>query len=366
MKAGELQALRDLASDVADCVLPRLIVPPPAERDVSLQARLFESAQVPEIATALAAHWPGRPVLVESTHLLDEFGRDRIDSWLPKMFERARASRVDATPLVQFRDLLAPEATGAYRGAIDRGAKLQLGLVITADEVDDQESLARALDALGALGLSPEQCLVIADFRNSDLSLPDLVAPIIAAALDRLQTAAQWQQIIFQGTNFPEKNPAEPGSHSLVPRNEWLAWQRAVAFDPETAEHLLFGDYAADCAKIEFGGGGGAAIRHYRYTTKDAWLVQRAAKQGRDEDAMRGVCKAILARGHFAGREFSSADDYIFRTAHGRAGPGNAKEWRAVNTLHHITQVVRDVGRVRGRLFTQRRLEPLPEQVRLF
>jgi hypothetical protein len=33
MKAGELEGLRQLAADVADCILPRLIVPPSSERD---------------------------------------------------------------------------------------------------------------------------------------------------------------------------------------------------------------------------------------------------------------------------------------------------------------------------------------------
>ena len=41
MKAGELQGVRDLASDVADGTLPRLIVPPMGDRDDSLQLKLY-------------------------------------------------------------------------------------------------------------------------------------------------------------------------------------------------------------------------------------------------------------------------------------------------------------------------------------
>jgi hypothetical protein len=296
---------------------------------------------------------------------MDEFGRERLGLWLPKMFERARAARVQAVPLVQLRDLLEMGPAG-YRPAIDQSAALQFGVAISSGALDDHESMARAMEMLASMGLTPERCLVVADFHDADLSMPEVVAPIIGAALEGLRASAQWQQIIFQGTNFPETNPAEPGSYSLVPRSEWLAWKKAVAFDPETADLLMFGDYAADCARIAFGGSGGAAIRHYRYATSDSWLVQRGPKGGKDGAIMRAVCAAILASGKFAGADFSSADDYIFKTAHGGAGPGNAKDWRAVNTTHHITRVVRDVGRVKGRQFMQGTAAPLSVQPVLF
>jgi hypothetical protein len=216
------------------------------------------------------------------------------------------------------------------------------------------------------LGLAPEDCLVIADFHDADFANAERVAPVIAGVLEMLQASAPWQQIVFQGTNFPEKNPAEPGLHAMVPRNEWIAWQQAVRFDPQTADHMIFGDYAADCAKIAFKGGGGAPpIRHYRYATPRAWRVQRGTDQGTCSAIMRKVCENILASGDFAGRTFSSADDYIFRTANNAGGPGRATDWRAVNTTHHITRVVTDLGMIRGVRFTRAVVDALDEQMRL-
>lgn len=365
MKAGELQGLRDLASDIADGTLPRMIVPPMAERDESLQPSLFVSEGLPDISAPLAAHWSGRDVLIEPTYLLDEFGRDKLGLWLPKMFERARAARTKPIPLMQLRDLLSVDAA-AVAASVDFSAQIQFGLVISSGDIGDNEALVRAMDVLDGIGLTFGQCVVIVDFHDADLSLPDVVAPIIGGALEDLRSAAPWRHVIFQGTNFPEKNPAEPASSFLVARNEWIAWKQAVAFDPDTADYLLFGDYAADNARLIFGAkGGGPAIRHYRYTIEDAWHVQRGADSGKHEDVMQNVCQGILDGGHFAGREFSSADDYIFLTAQKRAGPGNSTVWRAINTTHHITRVVRDVGAVRGVTFARRRIEPLVEQFRL-
>ena len=211
-----------------------------------------------------------------------------------------------------------------------------------------RDALLPLLDHLDAMGLSPADCAVIADFADTEFSQPEIVAPIIGGALDLLQDLGLWRLVVFQGTNYPARNPADAGGSSTVSRTEWIAWRQAVRFDPATAEHMIFGDYAADCATMTFGTGGGRAFRHYRYATPEAWLVQRGTDGGTDAAVMRDVCRRILDSGHFAGRTFSSADEYIFRTAHSEAGPGNATIWRAVNTTHHITRVVVDIGRVRG------------------
>ena len=354
-----------MAADVAASVLPRLIVPPAGERDDTIQPQLFEGRSLPDISAPLNGHWRGREVLVEATHLAAELNRDDIGQWLPGMFGRARASGGLPVPLVQMRDLISDDPAG-YRACIDRSADLQFGIVISSSDIDDHEVLAKTLGALTSLGLSAQNCLVIADFHDADLSVPGIVAPIIGAALEQLQVLAPWKQVVFQGTNYPEKNPADEKLSCLVSRSEWNAWKQAVAFDPSTADHLLFGDYAADCATLAFGKGGASPIRHYRYTTPNDWYVARGASSGTHDEVMREVCQRILDSGHFAGREFSSADDFIFLTAKGEAGPGNATTWRAINTTHHITRVVADVGHVRGRTFAPRVARPLVVQNEMF
>lgn len=365
MKAGELQGLRGLAADVAAGVLPRLIVPPAGERDDTTQPQLFEGRSLPDIGSPLNSHWRGRQVLVEATHLVAEHNRDDTEQWLPNMFNRARASGSLPIPLVQMRDLISDDL-GGYRACIDRSADLQFGIVISSSDIDDKEALAKTVGTLNSLGLSAQNCLIIADFHDADLSVPGIVAPIIGAALEALQLLAPWKQVVFQGTNYPDKNPADEKLSCLVPRSEWSAWNQAVAFDPSTAKHLLFGDYAADCATLSFGKGGGSPIRHYRYTTPDDWYVARGASSGTHDEVMREVCQRILDSGHFTGREFSSADDFIFLTAKGQAGPGSATTWRAINTTHHITRVVVDVGIVRGRTFAPRVARPIVVQDELF
>lgn len=363
MKGGELIGLRDLASDVADRVLPRLIVPPPADRDNDLQAQLFATESFPDISASLSGHWR-RPVLVDAAYLLDEFGRDRMGIWLPKMFEKARRSDSRPIPLVSIDDLVVGDLA-AYRSSVDSGADLKFGIVMSSGQVTDAELVKRALGSLAAMGLQADDCLIISDFHDSDFSSPDVVAPIIGEVLQTLQAAGRWQQIAFQGTNFPDHNPADADSYSMVPRNEWIAWCRAVAFDRDTAQHMIFGDYAADCSKMNFGASGGAAIRHYRYATPNAWLVQRGAAEGSHMRAMRAVCEAIVASGSFAGQDFSVADEHIYDMARGMGRCGAAREWRATNTAHHITRVVVDIGQIRGAPIGRKQIHATPEQMSL-
>lgn len=362
-KGGELAGLLDLEPEIAERVRPRLIVPPPSERDNEFQASLLASGTFPDVSRILAGHWR-RSAFVDATYLMDEFGRDQLGHWFPLMFERARAAGAHPIPLVSLRDLLRGDPK-EYSAAVDSTEELKFGLVVSSGDLTDSELVKRGLGALEQLGLSPDDCAIIADFHDSDFSDPALVAPVIEGVLETLRTEALWRQVIFQGTNFPEKNPAEPNSYSLVPRNEWIAWRRAVTFDPETADQMIFGDYAADCAKINFGQSGGRAIRHYRYAIPNAWLVQRGADQGSHRSTMRQVCKAIVSSGKFCGRDFSVADEHIYQMSRDSDRSGTARDWRATNITHHVTMIVTDLGEIRGIRFARRTVSSSGEQMSL-
>ncbi len=363
-RQGELMGLRDLAPDVAERILPRTIIPPRAERDEELQRSLMQIEDVPTPGTFLARFWQHRDLLLDPTYLIQDFGRERMAYWLPKMFEHARQAGVQAIPLISFQELL-KELAFAHRAACADGA-IKLAVRISSGDMIGSELREHLLAALDWLHLSPSDCALIVDFSDAEFGQPELVSGVIQGSLEYLQELGLWRNIIFQGSNYPEKNPALDNSSQLVPRNEWKAWSAAVDFDPATGEHLIFGDYGADCSNMTFGGKGAMAIRHLRYATPDSWLVQRGYPTGSTEGAMRDICKKILESGVFAGREFSSADEFIYLCAKGFTGPGQPWKWRAINTTHHITRVVTDVGRVRKLQFAPVAVSELVEQPFMF
>jgi hypothetical protein len=346
MKAGEVEGLRQLAAEVADCILPRLIIPPSSERDEAIRLPLHLD-RMPDIPQPLATAWRRRPALIDATYIIDEFGRERLDDWLPPMFERARSREVRAIPIALLSDISG--AAAGFRASISRKEAIKFGIRVRSDEMVGPEFPAAMVKALLHLGLTAAECVVVADFGESDFEDPAIVAPIIDGSLETLQELGRWQHIIFQGSNYPIKNPAPDGGVTVWPRNEWKAWRLAVKFDPSTAEHMIFGDYAADCSKIEFGDSARKPIPHLRYAAGGNWRIQRGEKQGTYQDSMHLVYASVARSSDFAGASFSQADAYIARAAASPAAPhGNPTTWRQLNTTHHITKVVNDIATVRG------------------
>ena len=326
--------------------MPRLIVPPSGERDEATPLPLHLD-RMPDIAPLLAGVWRRRPVLIDATYIIGEFGRERLDDWLPPMFERARSREVRAIPLALLSDI--SEAAAGFRASISGDEAIKFGIRVRFDQMVGPEFPTAMAEALRNLGLTATECVVVADFGESDFADPAIVAPIIRGSLETLQELGHWQHIIFQGSNYPDTNPAPDGGVRFCPRNEWRAWRLAVKFDPSTAEHMIFGDYAADCSKIEFGDSAGKPISHLRYTAGENWRVQRGEKQGTSRDSMHQVYASIVRSSDFAGASFSQADAYISRAAASLAAPhGSPTTWRQLNTTHHITQVVNDIATVRG------------------
>jgi len=349
MKKGELEGLRILKGDVADCIIPLLIVPPLKERDSGSQEALFPlSEEIPDVGGILSKYWPRRLTFIDPRALFKEYGIEKAVNWLPDIFKRARNLDVLAIPAASLIDL---EKVGvsAFRDSLPENYALKFGLRIQSGDMTDPNLNERVQSVLSKMGLSPAECSAIADFSDADLSDHSFVAPIIRAALEQLQDVGQWQFIVFQGTHYPESNPAKPGQTISHPRNEWLAWKEAVKFDPSTAEHMIFGDFAADSAKMDFGGQGGRPIPHCRYTTDSHWLVVRGSETGSTHEIMKDVFKRVVDSGKFSGPSFSEADAYIDKVARSNSdSAGNASTWRQVNTTHHITHVVADIAKVRG------------------
>ena len=364
LKTGETRGLRDLTPTIADFVRPRLIVPPSKERSPN-ELLFSDLSKTPDVSRCLSETWIGRPAMLDTTYIMEEFGRECAIDWLPPLLKSSRSRGIPLIPCGTVGNIVA--LRDAFGQSIDRHAETKMSIVVQLSDIDDPELSKRLTSVPRSLELKPEDCTVIADFTGSDFSDPVIAAPVVQFTLEMLQDHSPWHSIIFQGSHYPETNPApKDGGNMCWARNEWHAWCLAVGFERNTPSNMIFGDYAADCSKIDFGANFGRAIEHIRYAAGSEWLVERSAPKGSTRARMHGVYGNVVESGKFCGRGFSSADAYIEDAANDIAAPhGDAKTWRQLNTTHHITHVVNDIAMVRG-IHIERRVEEPQRQTSLF
>lgn len=363
-KQGECNALKSLAPEIRDHLCPRLILPPPKESVDDGEAAPTPDGFAYVSGKALGQFWPGRICFLEPRFLLKEFGGDGASVWLPRLFQVARMYNAQPVPLASLDEAVGPAADG-LKAAIDVTANTKMSFrVCFADLTDDLPS--RITEALEKQGVRSENCVVFLDFADADLSEPSTISEFISGAMLTLQELGVWKRIVFQGTNFPEKNPGVVGKLVQVKRTEWQAWSDLVKVEPAAFQGIAFGDYSADSAKFQFGGSGGVPIRHLRYCGTGTWLISRGDAAITQNAAMRNAAQKIVGSEHFMGRTFSSFDEHIYQMSNGMVGCGGAALWRELNIGHHITKVMYDLAAMYKLKLQLSEISKAPEQFALF
>lgn len=364
-KKGELFGLTMIRSDVASKVLPRLIVPPSSERNPD-QDVLFGGVGFPAIAETLSDYWYGKSALVDPSHVLDEFGGAAMSTWFVNAIRHADAKGVQILPCIEF-ERLTGEVRAAFIKVVERTGR-EFGIAVSLTDMAEPEAISEFVAELSRAGIPINRCIVIADFKDADLSDVELAGAAIEDLLTDLISLAQWGGAVFQVSSYPSTNPApKDGGSVKVPRNDWLVWQRLGQLSPGLRDRLRFGDYAADSSEISQSRARSGAIPHLRYATATDWLVVREKKGPNGRDRIAKVARVIVsAADEFSGSEFSPADLTIAGWAKGQRVNGAAWFWRALNTGRHISVVIGQIGADMG--YEIARGEPLRvhEQVGLF
>jgi len=353
-KPGEFAACGRLASRYQGYVCPRFIVPPPSEADP-------EKGRVPtldEIAhmmgERLGKNWPHRRAFLDPQLAASTLGDDGVAT----LFRLATAVNSRLLPVLTLADLSNPE-----RQALIRDGAVRAGIYLDFEQVDS----AALVVAVEGMGLRPEQCVLFVDFSGAPLGAD--FAPAIAEIFDQLDGAARWSKIVYQASAYPDKLPVGANERTLIARAEWTTFQAALKETGVQPDRLAYGDFGADCGRMVFPKAkqGGRPRPHLRYTGKTHTLVVRGSDTGAFTPTMRAVCKQIVESKEYSGRNFSAADDRIWRNAKGLTDTcGDATGWRELNTAHHLVRVVRDLGELSGVQFEDEAVSEFSEQVSLF
>lgn len=173
----------------------------------------------------------------------------------------------------------------------------------------------------------------------------DLDPEGIAASLREMLAVGPWRSIVLLGTSIPAMMSAiDEGSVGSLSRREWELWSQLQQCDLPRIP--TFGDYAIQNPRPPHTGGGPGMRANIRYTANGDTLVARGQGPFHEEGKAqyRRLCQQIVARGEFAGSDYSWGDRVIDDCARGVMAPGAQNVWRGAGTSHHLQTVTARLG----------------------
>jgi hypothetical protein len=341
-KEGEFAALESLSNDVSKSIMPLIEVPGiPYDFSKERPSRTLED-HVVAVVERIKRCWPDRPIFVDLPWIeVDERlpdGRDPIEV----MLANCKRLEISAVPVVS-RDTseLALLSTGRYAEETRLGCAVRLVVEDFEEDTDLEQEVSRIFESIGRVDARSADLILDLEDVGADASRILLVTRSIFSMLPKKD---EWRRLILSAASFPEDlSEVDASTISKLPRREWQLWKtlhRRPGFLPRL--DIIYSDYGiAHPIPRELDPRTMRMSANIRYTAKEDWLIVkgRNVRQYGFEQYF-DLCRLLVSREEYRGREFSWGDHYIAECAAGNLGPGNATTWRKVGTNHHITTAV--------------------------
>jgi Beta protein len=238
-------------------------------------------------------------------------------------------------------------AAGRHSTLSGHGCCLRLFVGDFEEDIDPEVEAQRVLEGTDSAAESVDLLIDLGDL-GSDVSRALLVTRSIFSMLPK----RNWRRIILAAASFPEDlSDVSAADTATLPRHEWDLW-RALQKRPNILPRrdLIFGDYAiSHPISKELDPRTMRMSANIRYTGRENWLVVkgRNVRQYGFEQYF-DLCRTLVKRPEYCGRDYSWGDEYIAECASNSKGPGNATTWRKVGVNHHLTLIVREIANLHG------------------
>jgi hypothetical protein len=347
-KEGEFSALEVLAPDIRPSVMP-LIEIPGIPYDYANERPVRTLAEhVDGISERLGRCWPNLPLYLhlpwfgEQERMGD--GRVALESVLADCSNRG----VKAVPVVwrqSSSDSLT--AAGRYSETTGFGPCIRLRVEDFEEDTDLDAEINRLIKGLGGIDANSIDLILYLEDLGTEANRALLVTRSVFSMIPQKD---QWKRVILAAASFPEDlSDVGAATTTTISRREWELW-KALQRRPNILPRrdLIFGDYAiAHPVPKELDPRIMQMSASIRYTTPDEWLIVKGRNVRQyGFDQYFELCKTLIGRPEYCGRDYSWGDRYIDDCANGMKGPGNATTWRKVGTNHHLTLVTRELAKL--------------------
>jgi hypothetical protein len=204
---------------------------------------------------------------------------------------------------------------------------------------------------LKSLHLDPECVHLLIDYEANDPG-----APSSQALLEAIPNLNEWLTVsVASGAFPPDLQGFQPGNRK-IPRNDWLAWKKAIEQNKSRLRKPSFSDYTIQYGLYKEPIDGCNPSVSIRYTLDEDWLIMRGeAVRGRadsNHNEQRPGREQWNAHAQllcddenlFYGESFSWGDAFIREKSVKTENHGSPEIWLRAGINHHMTVVSRQIA----------------------
>jgi Beta protein len=316
-KAGEIWSLLHLRDDSRPFLTPLLEIHKHKNKKDKPPKPMPE--HVNEVCDSIEATWGNDSLFFLDTEWINH--QHGAATAVKTAFDACRERNLKAVPVVAID--YDEDALNEIKSALHldgRGYMLRL-------DADDASAQAAIGGVTGFLGLPKSDVHLLLDYKHHPMNLSEDVP--------KLASLSQWLTFSASSGAFPKTISTLPRRTWIdISRHDWNKWEQSI-LEGNLARKPTFSDYGTRCPGPP--SGGGDPIVHLRYTKELTWLVYiDGTLQSGDAPKMPGICRKLIAKPEYDGREFSEGDEQIWQIAQQDTKRGGATQWLQWSLNHHL------------------------------
>lgn len=348
-KTAEFTALAHVADADAASTLPLMEIPRfPAQRAKFKQSSTPITDYLDEVIEYIAESWAGRTLMIDPRLWSPEATTESGEHVVPYVCKALQEEGVVAYPVIN-SDLWDSAPYRRALGNVDIGSQgfycIRLDKEAISDAVDEDHFNEILDQIVSGLGVPESSFSVLLDMGDLTRDEYDETIGSLSIAINLLEDRS-FRFVITAGCTIPASiNEAvrKQNSTGYVDRTEISAWKYCHSSYPRLT--IAFGDYGVRNPNSKDGTIAPDANGKIRYTIPDQYFVVRGYSRriGAKGAQLHELCRTLIASDHYLGADFSWGDSEILACANRDTKPGNLTSWIAIDTSHHIAEVVAEI-----------------------
>ncbi len=355
--AAEFSALENAKSKHADRLVPVFEIPKVPDTKKYNQSSTPKAEFIHDVCQGIGGIWEGKAAMFDIYQWDPAEVIESGEHVASHVYNSLKSVGVEIIPVVGYDRWSVQDYQLALK-SVSRGHAgifcIRLDHIAFEDSAEPDFFQENLEDILNVLELSPKNCHLILDFEDvTPIAVIDLLSKF--ETLFALVTSYGFMSYSIAGCSLPKAiNEAvkKPNTCGTVLRKEMLLWKGAREIFPKMP--IFFGDYGVRGPNSNQGVPSPHTNGKIRYTIDQEYFIARGQSNQLPPkgEQMWRLAQIIVNSVHYLGPQFSWGDKEIMRCSN-KEFKGNAGQWIAIDTSHHLAHVVVEVAEFERNIIAQ-------------